>query len=656
MPQRSRLNACTENAARKELRKSPRQPKGDAVIDNINKLYRTLRMKSNRKFLIFAILVYGLLSQKTQAQIAPQPLSEIAQSRYWKVLLHYKKTILRGEASEADGPDFFFSKTGNTDPLAELEATLIAFSEPSSKEVGFFKQHPQCAFPERYRFLKEKLNLNIPEINCREFKEWKTLFNPRSVTLVYAAPYLGDPASMFGHSFLRIDSTTSKLLDSGISYEAMVDSNMSIGYAIKGLIGSYPGMFFQQPYYVKINTYSYIENRDLWEYELSLDKNQIDRLLNHLWEMTNTHFDYYFLNENCSYHLLSLLEVANPEWNFRDQFNILSLPLETIRAVTEAPGAVRSVQRRPALIQILENRIYKMNKKDRQEFFNLQKELALSGHESAAVLDALIDWQKYQSRGHDNQLDPKLLNARAEVKTVTETPVIEKTEPPQLGHKSYKISVATQMQNEVPAYNLMFRPGLHDVLDRDTGYIPFSSLTLAEMELVYRPNLEKLNLEKFIFVDLMSLTPQTFLSTKPSWLIHLALDRPADLNCFECLMGQIQGGLGESVWLFKGALIYGFIKGQAETSSAFLQEYQQSSRFGPSIEAGSFIQWHPLVKMQLAYEKFWYFPYIDKGQFSRGLATLSYAQSSFEFRVGGELYALPESNFKNLKLAMFWYY
>jgi hypothetical protein len=35
-------------------------------------------------------------------------------------------------------------------------------------------------------------------------------------------------------------------------------------------------------------------------------------LLMHAWELGNASFDYFFFKENCSYHLLSLLEYADP--------------------------------------------------------------------------------------------------------------------------------------------------------------------------------------------------------------------------------------------------------------------------------------------------------------------------------------------------------
>jgi hypothetical protein len=74
------------------------------------------------------------------------------------------------------------------------------------------------------------------------------------------------------------------------------------------------------PYYLKVREYSDLENRDIWEYELNLTPEEIDRLLMHAWELGPIHFDYYFFDENCAYHLLGLLEAARPDLTLTEGF------------------------------------------------------------------------------------------------------------------------------------------------------------------------------------------------------------------------------------------------------------------------------------------------------------------------------------------------
>jgi hypothetical protein len=57
-------------------------------------------------------------------------MQNLAQKRYWHLLLHYKKTIFGNYESQEDGPGFFNSPHGKTDPQAELIATLKSFFMP----------------------------------------------------------------------------------------------------------------------------------------------------------------------------------------------------------------------------------------------------------------------------------------------------------------------------------------------------------------------------------------------------------------------------------------------------------------------------------------------------------------------------------------------
>src|SRR6185503_11289882 len=109
---------------------------------------------------------------------------------------------------------------------------------------------------------------------------------------------------------------------------------------LKGLTGGFPGRFYVMPYYVKVQEYSNIESRDLWEYQLALSPEQVRRLVMHAWETRSTHFDYFFFTRNCSYYLLTLLEAAAPELHLIDQFPGHVIPSDTVRAVLKQPGLV----------------------------------------------------------------------------------------------------------------------------------------------------------------------------------------------------------------------------------------------------------------------------------------------------------------------------
>jgi hypothetical protein len=77
-------------------------------------------------------------------------------------------------------------------------------------------------------------------------------------------------------------------------------------YAIKGLFGFYRGYYSILPYYAKIQEYRDVSDRDIWEYPLNLEYEEVIKLLMHIYELNAIYSDYYFFDENCSYFLPAL--------------------------------------------------------------------------------------------------------------------------------------------------------------------------------------------------------------------------------------------------------------------------------------------------------------------------------------------------------------
>jgi len=125
---------------------------------------------------------------------------KVAQSKEWHRLMHYQRWFYVGWLrSEVDGQGFFFAEDGKTNPLSELKASAESFSKDI--KVGKLKIHPQCAFPQRYRFLKKSLNLATQDVPCPQVDDFIKKFNAKSMTLVFSSAYPHNPGSMFGHTF-----------------------------------------------------------------------------------------------------------------------------------------------------------------------------------------------------------------------------------------------------------------------------------------------------------------------------------------------------------------------------------------------------------------------------------------------------------------------
>ena len=269
------------------------------------------------------------------------------EDHYWRILLHVRPGIA-GTRSLVDDPRFFLSPSGKTDPAAELSATLDGLFDNTAAPPYF------CRFPARYAWLARSLEIDPTRIPrpppCPEVDNILRTIDGQSVAMVFASGYVNSPASMFGHTFLRIDSRLkSPLLSFAVNYAARTDpSDGGIAFTAKGMFGGYQGFYSVMPYYDKVREYSNIDQRDLWEYSLNLTPDEVRRMLLHLVEMKDIATDYFFFDENCSYELLFLLDAAHPEARLTETMDrYWVIPMDTVRAVIGA-GLVDNVVWRPS--------------------------------------------------------------------------------------------------------------------------------------------------------------------------------------------------------------------------------------------------------------------------------------------------------------------
>ncbi|TGM57091.1 DUF4105 domain-containing protein [Leptospira adleri] len=466
--------------------------------------------------------------------------------RYWRLLLHYRDPILFGKGkSEADGEEFFLSPNGKNDPRSELVETIQSFfREPSQDEISETKLHPLCKFPERFRWLDSKLNFDknsLPKLNCDRYKNWMNSLNPVSTKLIFASFYLNNPASLFGHNLFKIgseNSTRSEILDYAINFAANYSpDDSSLAYTFKGLMGGYPGTFSIFPYYYKINEYNDMESRDLWEYELNLNAEESRRIASHVWELGSTYFDYFFFDENCSYHLLSLIEIGKPELRLRDEFNLYTIPSDTVKLVLEQEGLIRKKTYRPSLSSKLEQKLFHLDEEEKKKVYgylngNVQLEQILEsgeGQRHAFILDAILDATRYKrtQKKFSPEQEEKYRNVLLERSKINFPPLPEQApmvSPPEEGHGSGRIKLSRGQSNIGGYSEIAIRAAYHDFLNYDKGFVPFS--TIEYFSAVFRKYdyYKNPTLEEGSLVKILSLSPVNPISSPMSFYFDIGAD------------------------------------------------------------------------------------------------------------------------------------
>lgn len=533
---------------------------------------------------------------------------DLARSHGWRVLGHYKGRDAGRWRSQADGADFFLSPDGPEDPAAELDATLAAFFQPPPLppvgEPTHLDQHPQCRFPRRFEWLDEQLGFDptrLPAQSCAELQDWKRRLGADRVTLVFADAYINNPASMFGHTFLRLDKAQGgELLANTINFSAEPWTTNPFIYPIAGIVGWFPGTYATIPYYLKVREYNALENRDLWEYPLDIDAGELDRLLNHLWEVGPIVFRYHYFDENCSYQLLSLLEAMDPSLRLTDRYTAWVFPTATLRAVTADTDLVGEPVFRASLYRELVARRDALLPVDRPLARRLAKRLGpaeeaelatLDPDRRAQVLDAAWELQRYRAgeepdpdqRAHDQAL----LVARRRVDIASEPPEIAIPTPPEQGHRGGMAAVGAGLGDQGGFARLRLRAAMHDPLSSQKSYVPGTRLEMGHLALRVPLHDGVPDLEQFILFDAASLAPSEPWITRMAWRLRTGWERQpfseqrGDCTGRGCLAYGLSGGPGLAGRL--GPLLaFGFVEGEAAVGAGVGRHL----RLAPGAAAG----------------------------------------------------------------------
>ncbi|WP_252150251.1 DUF4105 domain-containing protein [Acinetobacter sp. B51(2017)] len=461
---------------------------------------------------------------------------QLHQDPTWQHLIYHQQG-----KSEVRYAGFFLSPQGQQDAKQELAANITALFQPALPD-----QSIRCRFPARSQWLIKQLNIDLnvlPQVSCPQLDAWWQKIQPHSATLIYATDFMGNPSSMFGHTLLRIDPEQNQdlnLVSYAVNYAATVMGQSDWSFALKGLTGQYPGEYSILPYYRKVKEYGDFESRDLWEYELDLNPQETQFIVQHLWEMQNVSFPYYFIADNCAYRLLGLIDLVRPDLQLQQQFKHIAIPVETLKAIQQH-DLVKDVVYRPALEtqlnsqakahgQPLAQAAQRLTQKSTEKMAEFLR--AYTPVEQAKILEMAYDSLYLQLTSRQiaaSNAQPKLrrilsLRSYLEIEKQRELSIQPKADPSQSHHaKNIQVKVG-QVQGE-NFVEISHRQAYHDLMDPQAGFRLGTQLQVLEGTLQYRE--DQLKLSDFNLLSVNSYSPVTAFKSDISWGFNLAWQQEA---------------------------------------------------------------------------------------------------------------------------------
>ena len=448
----------------------------------------------------------------------------ISDTIYWRKLLHMNND---SNTSEIKQKFFFLSKTNN-DAQKELEYSLNSFLNNKTLDSN---ESAICKYGARFKFLDKELNLSqyIDMPSCAKRDKFMDTLNTNSISVVYSSAFINSPASQVGHTFLKIDNKVSDVESYSVNYGARPeqDDNVLI-YMFKGLFGGYDGTFDIIRYSKKIEEYAGSEQRDLYEYKLNLNQDEVENVLLHLYEIYDTPKPYLFINKNCSYQILWLIQVSKNKLSLTDKFAVEVTPVETLRLLKKQ-NLITFNNFRPSMHDEI-NFVYDNTLSDFEKdilldnnFTDIFQKNIKNIKNKSSLLDTKIRYVRYnylkkniQKKKYISQY-MKLLRMRAKEATIKNSIIIKRDNILD-NHRAKNIKISALKANKKNSLMLSYSSAYHNIKDFETtldnGYINYFAID-------YVLNEENQYIKRFNILDIKSYANSTKLFPKISWEVQV---------------------------------------------------------------------------------------------------------------------------------------
>ncbi len=549
-----------------------------------------------------SLAFFILFSSSAAAELEPT-LKQLAQHETWLKLLKYEPDSFRntGYLSAIHSDRFFLSESGRDNPILELEATIDAFQQTA--EHADANTLAQCRFPGRFIWLQNQLGgeAALKQVSsCPDFDQWRHNGATDSISVIFASGYLGNPASFYGHTLLKMNSSSQRkrvsIEDVSINYGAIVpDGENPVSYIVKGIFGGYDAGFSHVEYYFHTHNYGENELRDLWEYELDLTQAEVDFVLAHAWEVLGQKYTYYFFRHNCTYRMAELLEII-PGIKIIPDNPMFVMPQVLMQEIAEHGKKGRELLRGIKLNASRQEQLYaafsELSEQERRLLARLASKQVnlhdpqfseLEASSRTKVVEALMHYYLFLKESYDDDLViqdieaqyRKVLQARFALPVGKAVDLQQSKKPPHTGRSPSYVSVGlANISGGNDSIFTRFRPAYYDELDASDAHVAFSKLSMAEIALL--TDSSGTYIEQLDFVAISSINSNaTGLpgDDQGYWSMAFGL-RSQNRECRNCAKAYIEGAWGQSFRLSEtGRISIGLLGGLQDQSLGYGNVY-----------------------------------------------------------------------------------
>lgn len=457
-----------------------------------------------KKF-FFLCLIPILLYASQEDTVIRATQNKLYKKNEWKALLHYDDDF------KVTDKKFLISDEEHS-LKNELIATIQAFYDLPSHYKNE-NNHAQCKFPARFLFITHELNISkdeFPKVHCQDLQIYKEKAPADSISLIYASENVKSPSSMMGHVFLKFSGKNYKNreVDHAITFYTVIESINPLKLIYQNTISGMRGMFALQPYEKIKENYIHKENRNLWEYKLSLSGYEKKLIYYHTWELKGINMKYYFTSYNCSTVIYNMLSLANPK--IYDDKKLWTTPLDTVKFLYKY-NLIKEARLFPSdiwLVKMLEDTDIDLNS-------------------IKSVKKRIFDISKYKSPN-------KIPNER-------------------------QFSVGYKNLDKEQYMKLSFLPASHLINDYNREYFGESELKIGYLSILANKN--KMKLDEFTLYKMKSYMPYNNLTNDMSYQFELSVKQEYTRKKKDTTTFKIDSGIGIDFLVFNDINIFTLLNG-----------------------------------------------------------------------------------------------
>jgi hypothetical protein len=362
--------------------------------------------------------------------------------------------------------------------------------------------------------------------------------------------------------------------------------------------------------------------RDMWEYTLNLNEDELKRLMMHIVEMEKIGSDYFFLDENCSYNLLLLLEIARPDVELSSHLIISVEPIDTLRVVLDEK-MVLSREYRPSLYMQMMQKKEVLSGRELDAvvgFANgdvgidaLSAE-AVAGNNTACMYDLASDYLKFlavkdliNKENYQKRILEVLRKRSALSKEQSYSVPVVAPSPPETSHRSNKLSFSYGRYLYQNFAELTYRPTCHDLIDSDLGLAKNTEIVFGNTSVRYYTETKKVKFQRFDLLKIKAIPPSNTFYMPKCFMWYAGLQQSPVPDKQDALAGYLNFGGGYSYSFGNPFHIYALFK----TDTAYSGKYRYNSLFAFGGHAGVITDIGDIWK-SYAYGEVLYVPWGDK--------------------------------------------